>query len=58
MSFIARYVYSYDEFVLVAEVHSATEWQWQDKIIKIIIYKLEFFLMYMCYVQIWNVNKF
>ncbi len=33
MSFIARYVYTYKEFVFVTEAtaRSATEWQWQNK---------------------------
>ncbi len=35
MSFIARYVYTYEEFVFVTEASTvfsvSTEWQWQDK---------------------------
>ncbi len=44
MSFIARYVYTYEEFVLM-KLHSATEWMWQDKtqiiIKKYTIYKID-----------------
>ncbi len=30
--FIARYVYTYEEFVLVTEASTVqTEWQWKDK---------------------------
>ncbi len=27
----ARYVYTYEEFVIVTKLHSATEWQQQDR---------------------------
>ncbi len=28
---LARYVYTYEEFVIVTKLHSATEWQQQDR---------------------------
>ncbi len=28
---LARYVYTYEEFVIVTKLHSATEWQQRDR---------------------------
>ncbi len=36
---LARYVYTYEEFVIVTKLHSATEWQRQDTDNKRTIYK-------------------
>ncbi len=73
MSFIARYVYTYEEFVVVTEAPQCIRMTatWQDTDNKIIIYNIDnvqkskntiynidnCVYVQVWYVQIWNVNK-